>query len=58
MTSYLLVVCSLGGVILSNDDGSVVVDQTFNARLAVCFERAVPVVKPMLFGEGGSKHLK
>ena len=48
---------SLGGVILTNEDGTVVVDQTFNARLAVCFERAVPVLKPILFGGGGSKHL-
>merc|ERR1711988_468246 len=46
----------LGGVILTNDDETVVVDQTFNARLATCFERAVPMIKPVLFGEGGSKH--
>ena len=48
--------CSLGGVILSNSHNNVIVDQTFNARLTVCFERAVPVLKPMLFGGGGSKH--
>merc|ERR1712195_425739 len=46
----------LGGVILSNSHDNVIVDQTFNARLTVCFERAVPVLKPMLFGGGGSKH--
>lgn len=46
----------LGGVILSNSHNNVIVDQTFNARLTVCFERAVPVLKPMLFGGGGSKH--
>merc|ERR1712166_104542 len=47
----------LGGVILSNGDNTVIVDQTFNARLNVCMERAIPIVKPILFGEGGSKHL-
>merc|ERR1711865_840808 len=44
----------LGGVILSNSDNTVIVDQTFNARLNVCMERAIPIVKPILFGEGGS----
>merc|ERR1719272_610199 len=29
----------LGGVILVNEDETVIVDQTFNARLTVCFER-------------------
>merc|ERR1711957_197308 len=47
----------LGGVILHNKNESIVVDQTFNARLNVCMERATPIVKPLLFGEGGSKHL-
>lgn len=47
----------LGGIILHNKDSSIVVDQTFNARLNVCMERATPIVKPILFGEGGSKHL-
>ena len=42
---------------MSNQDDTVIVDQTFNARLNVCMERAIPIVKPILFGEGGSKHL-
>merc|ERR1711998_174695 len=55
-------VCSLtedclGGVILSNQDDTVFVDQTFNARLQIGIERAEPIVKPLLFKEGGSKHL-
>merc|ERR1711907_797808 len=47
----------LGAVILVNEDDTVFVDQTFNARLQIGIERAEPIVKPLLFKEGGSKHL-
>merc|ERR1711907_216272 len=46
----------LGGVILSNEDDTVIVDQTFNARLQIAMETVEPIVKPLLFKEGGSKH--
>merc|ERR1711907_362744 len=46
----------IGGVLVSSMDGKVVVSQTLNARLQVAYDTALPVVKPVLFNQQGSKH--
>merc|ERR1711865_171225 len=46
----------VGGVQVCSEDGKVVVSQTLNARLQVVYDTALPVFKPMLFNQLGSKH--
>jgi len=46
----------IGGVLVFSDDGKVVVSQSLNARLQVAYDTALPVIKPVLFNQGGSKH--
>jgi len=46
----------IGGVLVCSGDGKVVVSQTLNARLQVAYDTALPVVKPVLFNQQGSKH--
>merc|ERR1711907_282028 len=46
----------IGGVLVSSMDGKVVVSQTLNARLQIAYDTALPVVKPVLFNQQGSKH--
>ena len=56
MSKLWLGVCSIGGVLVCSGDGKVVVSQTLNARLQVAYDTALPVVKPVLFNQQGSKH--
>merc|ERR1711934_146132 len=46
----------IGGVLVSSMDGKVIVSQTLNARLQVAYDTALPVIKPVLFNQQGSKH--
>jgi len=46
----------VGGVLVCSEDGKVVVSQTLNARLQVVYDTALPVFKPKLFNQLGSKH--
>jgi len=46
----------IGGVLVTSPDGKVVVSQTLNSRLQICYDTAFPVIKPMLFNQLGSKH--
>jgi len=46
----------IGGVLVTSEDGKVVVSQTLNARLQVVYDTALPVLKPQLFNQLGSKH--
>merc|ERR1711934_552425 len=44
----------IGGVHVLAPDGKVCVSQTLNARLQVAFDTSFPVIKPLLFNQGGS----
>merc|ERR1711939_43938 len=46
----------IGGVLVASPDGKVVVSQTLNSRLQVAYDTALPVIKPVLFNQQGSKH--
>jgi len=46
----------IGGITVASEDGKVVVSQTLNARLQVAYDTAMPVIKPVLFNQQGSKH--
>merc|ERR1711934_1177395 len=46
----------IGGVHVLAPDGKVCVPQTLNARLQVAFDTSFPVIKPLLFNQGGSKN--
>merc|ERR1711907_480864 len=46
----------LGGVLVTSEDGKIVVNQTLNSRLQTAYDTALPCIKPALFNTGGSKH--
>merc|ERR1712070_1260741 len=46
----------IGGVVIASPDNKVFVNQTLNGRLQVAYETALPVIKPKLFNQMGSKH--
>jgi len=46
----------LGGVVVTSPDGKVVVSNLLNSRLQVAYDTALPVIKPVLFNQQGSKH--
>jgi len=46
----------IGGVLVTSPDGKIVCSQTLNSRLQVAYDTSLPVVKPVLFNQQGSKH--